>query len=82
MIQVTDHSPLLTNPEAAVYLRICEPDAGPDDVAKAVRSLHKLVRDGKLRPVKPGQTYTFARVELDRYVRDETEKFEAQENAH
>ena len=81
MIQIPE-SPLLTNAEAAVYLRLCEPDAEPDDVTKAVRCVHKLVRAGKLRPVQPGQAYTFALAELARYVRDETENFEPEKNAH
>lgn len=82
MIHVTDHSPLLTNAEAACYLRLVEPDADADDVKRAVNNLHKLVRDGKLRPVKSGQSYTYARAELDRYVEDATESFEPQSNAH
>ncbi len=81
MIHVADHL-LLTSAEVAVHLRIIEPDAGPDDVARAVRSVHKLVRDGKLRPIKPARSYVFAPAELDRYVRDETENFAPQENAH
>lgn len=82
MNRVIDHSPLLTNHEAALWLRLCGPDAAPDEVARAVRCVHKLVRLGKLRPVQPGREYTFSRSELDRYVRDETENFEPQENAH
>lgn len=82
MIHVNDHSPLLTNPEAAVYLRLCEPDDEPDEVAKAVRSVHKLVRDGKLRPVQPGQAYTFARAELDRYIEAATSEFKPKTVAH
>lgn len=75
MIHVVDHSPLLTGAEAAVYLRLCEPDATPDEVNKAVRAVHRLVRNGKLRPVQPGREYLFALAELDRYVHDETESF-------
>ena len=82
MIHVADHSPLLTGAEAAVYLRLCEPDAEPDEVSKAVRAVHRLVRDGKLRPVQPGREYLFALAELARYVVTETENFEPQENAH
>ena len=68
--------------EVAVYLRLCEPDATPDEVARAVRCVHRLVRLGKLRPVQPGREYTFALAELARYVHDETESFETQSDAH
>ena len=81
MIQTADHS-LLTSAEVAAHLRIIESDAEPDDVARAVRAVHRLVRDGKLRPIKPARSYVFALAEVDRYVRDETESFEPQENAH
>lgn len=81
MIHVADHS-LMTSSEVAVHLRIIEPDASPDDVARAVRAVHRLVREGKLRPIKPARSYVFAPDEVDRYVRDETESFEPQENAH
>lgn len=81
MIHVADHS-LLTSAEVAVHLRICESDAGPDEVARAVRAVHRLVRDKKLRPIKPAKTYIFAMYEVNRYVKAETESFESQENAH
>ena len=81
MIQPADHA-LLTSAEVAAHLRIIEPDAEPDEVARAVRSVHKLVRDGKLRPIKPARSYVFAVAEVDRYVRDETENFETNEIAH
>ena len=74
MIHVADHS-LLTSAEVAVHLRIIEPDDDADAVARGVRSVHKLVRDGKLRPIRPAKTYIFAMAEVDRYVRDETESF-------
>ncbi|MEE9130608.1 MAG: helix-turn-helix domain-containing protein [Phycisphaerales bacterium] len=82
MIDLRVNSPLLTGAEVACYLRLSAPDDDADAVARAVRCVHKLVRDGKLRPVKPGREYVFALAELDRYVRDETENFEPQENAH
>ncbi len=76
MIRIADHS-LMTSAEVAVHLRIIEPDAEPDDVARAVRAVHRLVRDGKLRPVKPARSYVFALAELARYVKAETESFTA-----
>lgn len=78
MIEIILHSPLLTGRETAIYLRLVGPDDDPDDVAKGVRTVHKLVRDGKLRPIQPGREYAFARVELDRYIRDETAAFDPQ----
>lgn len=82
MIHVADHSPLLTGAEAAVYLRLCAPDADPDEVTKAVRCLNRLVQAGKIHPIQPGRSYCYAKVELDRYIVAETESFEPQENAH
>lgn len=81
MIQMPE-SPLLTGCEAAIYLRLCEPDAEPDEVTKAVRCLNRLVQAGKIHPIQPGRSYVYALAELDRYVKDETENFEPQENAH
>ena len=82
MIEITPRSPVLTGAEVAIYLRLCESDDDPDTVAKAVRSVHKLVRDGKLRPIQPGREYAFSRAEIARYVHDETEAFEPQGIAH
>lgn len=76
MNHATDHRPLLSGAQVAVRLLLCEPDDCPDDITRAVRAVHKLVRDGKLRPIKPGRRYVFAPAEVDRYVRDETEAFE------
>lgn len=75
MNRVTDHSPLLSGAEVAVLLLLCQPDDGPDEIAKAVRAVHKLVRDGKLRPIKPGRKYVFAPAEVERYIEAETEAF-------
>ncbi len=74
MIQIPD-SPLLTGCEAAIYLRLCEPDAEPDEVNKAVRCLNRLVQAGKIHPIKPGRSYLYAQTELNRYVVAETESF-------
>ncbi len=61
---------LLTNLEATQFLRL-DTDYEHDPVA-AVRALHRLVRKGKIRPVKCGTTYKYARTELLRYIADET----------
>ena len=74
MIYVSDKS-LLTSAEVAVLLRIIEPDAEPDEVSGAVRAVHRLVRGGKLRPIRPAKSYVFAPAEVDRYIRSETESF-------
>ena len=75
MIQVPATTPLLTNAEAAVWLRLCEADATPGRLEAAVRKLHALVRDGKLRPLASSRPYTFAITELERYVEVDTEAF-------
>ena len=81
MIQIPE-SPLLTAHEAVCYLRLVAPDADPDEVNKAVRCLNRLVQAGKIHPIQPGRHYLYALAELARYVRDETERFEPQANAH
>ena len=70
---MTTTSPLLTSREAAEWLRLCAPDAAPDQCQSAIRSVHRLVQTGKLRPVRPGREYVFAQFELERYVHHETE---------
>ncbi len=80
VIQIPE-SPLLTGAKAAVYLRLCPPDAEPDEVNKAVRCLNRLVQGGKINPVQPGRSYCYAKVELDRYIVAATADFEPQKNA-
>ena len=80
MVEITLHSPVLTGAEVAVYLRMCGLNDDPDTVAKAVRGVHRLVREGKLRPIKPGKEYAFAQVEVERYVETETAAFTPSEN--
>lgn len=75
MIQVPATTPLFTNTEAAVWLRLCEVDAKPGQIEKAVRKLHALVRDGKLRPLASSSPYTFTIDELRRHVEADTEAF-------
>lgn len=61
---------LLTNAEAARFLRLDDDHA---EVADAIRALHALVRAGRLHPIRNcGRSYKFARAELERFIRDET----------
>ena len=73
---VTPTSPVLTALEVAIYVRLVEPEATEGDRQSAIRSVHRLVQDGKLRPIQPGRQYAFWRDEVDRYIREETEAFE------
>ena len=81
MIHIPE-SPLLTGCEAACYLLLCSPDDAPDEIAKGVRTVNRLVQAGLLHPIKPGKSYAYAKVELDRYIVAATADFEPQENAH
>ena len=58
-----------------MWLRLCEQDAKPDAIAKAIRKLHALVRAGKLRPLASSRPYTFSVAELQRYVDADTVAF-------
>ena len=80
MVELTLHSPVMTSHEVAVYLRLCEPDAEPDDVAKGTRAVHRLVRQDKLHPIQPGKEYVFWHDEVDRYIQDETAAFTTSRN--
>lgn len=73
MVELTVTSPVLTNEEAVRFLRL---DADYDELADAVKALHRLVRDGRLRPLRCGKSYKFTVDELQRYVADETAAFE------
>ena len=73
MIELTVTSPVLTNDEAARFLRL---DDDYSEMADAIRALHRLVREGKLKPLRCGKSYKFAIAELERYVADETSAFE------
>ena len=72
MIQVPATTPLLTNAEAAVWLRLCEADGTPGQLDKAVRKLHGLVRDRKRRPLASSTPYAVALAELHRHVLGDT----------
>lgn len=73
MIELNLTSPVLTNEEAVRFLRL---DHDYPEPADAVKALHRLVRDGRLRPLRCGKSYKFAVAELERYVTDETSAFE------
>ncbi len=66
-------SPLLTSIEAARYLRLVDQDATPDEAEKAIKTVHRLVQQGRLRPPRPGRQYCFAHYEVDRFIRAEIE---------
>ena len=69
-IQTIVASPLLTNEEAVKFLRIDEDY--PDDMANAIKALHRLVQAGRIRPITGcGKTYKFAIAELERFAREE-----------
>ncbi len=63
---------VLTSLEAAERLRLTE---DYKEAADAVRALHRLVRLGKLKPLRCGKSYKFLDVELDRYAVVETDAF-------
>ena len=63
---------LMTAAEAARYLRLSE---GDRDIADAITSLEYLVRQGRIRPCRVGKHNRYARAELDRFIRDQTERY-------
>ena len=63
---------VLTSLEAADRLRLTEDYKEAGD---AVRALHRLIRLGKLKPLRCGKTYKFLDTEVDRYAVAETEAF-------
>ncbi len=66
-------SPLLTSLETARYLRLVDDDPTPDEAEKAIKKVHRLVQEGRLRPVRPGRQYVFANYEIDGYIKREIE---------
>ena len=58
-------SPVLTNEEAVEFLRL---DTDFDEPGDAVRALHRLVRQDKLRPLRCGKSYKFTLAELERFI--------------
>lgn len=62
---------LLTASEAGVYLRL---DEGKD-ADGAVRAIDRLVDQGRLKPCLIGRHRRYSKVELDRFIAAETEKY-------
>ena len=75
-------SPVMTAVEVAAYLRLCDADGTPDEKQSAIRAVHRLVRDGHLRPLRPGREYVFWHDEVDAYIERATESFQRQGNAN
>ncbi|MCH8344700.1 MAG: helix-turn-helix domain-containing protein [Planctomycetes bacterium] len=65
MVELTVTSPVLTNEEAVRFLRL---DTDFDEPGDAVRALHRLVRQDKLRPLRCGKSYKFTLAELERFI--------------
>lgn len=64
--------PLMTAAEAAAYLRLSD---GDRDIADAITSLNYLVRSGRVRPCRVGKHNRYSRVELDRFIGEQTERY-------
>ncbi len=64
---------VLTALEAAERLRLTEDYEQPGD---AVAALLRIVRDGRLKPLRCGKTYKFTDAELNRFAIDETAAFQ------
>ena len=58
-------SPVLTNEEAVRYLRL---DEDYNELGDAVRALHRLVQQKRLRALKIGKTYKYTIPELERFT--------------
>ena len=63
---------VMTALEVAVALRLCDANSTPKEKEAGVGTVHRLVRDDKLKPLKPGKAHVFYRAEVARYVREET----------
>ena len=68
---------VMTAAEAAVFLRLTE---GGRDIADAVKSLEYLVQTGRVRPCRVGKHNRFAREELCRFIREQTERYGVRES--
>lgn len=62
---------LMTACEAAQYLRLTE----GRDIGDALASLEYLVAEGRIRPCRVGRFNRFTRVELDRFMQEQTEQY-------
>lgn len=58
-------SPVLTSAEAVRWLRL---DEDHDDIGSAVKALHRLVQEGRLRPLRVGKSYKFTLAELEKFI--------------
>jgi len=63
---------VLTALEVAQVLRLCGDKPTPTEARAAAGSVHRLVREGKLLPLKPGKAHVFYRDEVARYIREAT----------
>ena len=70
---------LMTAQEAVVYLRLNE---GGRDMADALKSLEYLVKSGRVRPCRVGRSNRYARVELQRFVIEQTERYQFPKDAN
>lgn len=64
---------LMTASEAAAYLRLTEDGR---DIGDALKSLEYLVTTGRVRPCRVGRFNRFTRAELDRFMHEQTERYE------
>ena len=64
----TTGSPVLTNEEAVRWLRL---DADYDEMGDAIKALHRLVQQQKLKALRCGKSYKFTLPELERFTVDE-----------
>jgi len=64
---------LMTDVEAAIYLRLTENDR---DIGDAIRSLKHLVHSKRLRPCRVGKRNRYARPELDRFIAEQPDRYE------
>ena len=69
---------LMTAHEAALYLRLTEDGR---DIADALASLEYLVSEGRIRPCRVGRFNRFMRVELERFMHEQTERYEQRYNS-
>jgi hypothetical protein len=75
VIEFTPIEPaLFDEPEAAAYLRLAHDG---EDAEAARRALNRLVDQGKIRPCLVGGRRRYSRRELDRFIDQETEKYES-----
>ncbi len=69
---------LMTGEEAASYLRLTE---GDRDIGDALSSLEYLVSTGRIRPCRVGRFNRFTRVELDRFMHEQTQHYAERYNS-